>query len=135
MVGMQAIALPRIVTEHDVGAQLADHAGHLAAHDQIAVELAVDVIEEDHQPGVGAAQSPRCLALLALALLGQGGDVGVGIPRSLGSVGADQVVHDAAGVGPLGQGCPASELDVVGMGADRQRRGRHGEVVGERPAR
>ena len=60
--------------------------------------------------------------------------IGMRIPRSLGSVGADQVVDDASTLGPLRQRRPASEFDVVGMSADRQCRRRHGEVVGERLA-
>ena len=44
-----------------------------------------------------------------------------GVPGALRAVGADEVVHDAAGGRPLGERGAGTELDVVGMGADRQR--------------
>jgi hypothetical protein len=31
------------------------------------------------------------------------------------------MVHDATGLGPLGESGAAPELDIVGVGADRQR--------------
>ena len=69
MVGVQPVALPRIVAEHDLaGAARESTAATSPRVDQIAVELAVDVAEEDDDPGIDAAQSPRRLALLVLAL-------------------------------------------------------------------
>ena len=49
-------------------------------HDQVAVELAVDVVEEHDHAGVGSAQSARRLGLLELALRGECGDVGMRDP-------------------------------------------------------
>jgi hypothetical protein len=69
--------------------------------------------------------------LLELTLGSESDHVGVGIPCALRSVGADEMVHDASTVCPLRKGAPTSEFDVVGMGADRQRRAGHCEVVGE----
>ena len=51
MIGVEPVALPRIVAEHDLGSQLADHAGDAAAGLEVAVELAVDVAEEAHLAG------------------------------------------------------------------------------------
>ena len=47
-------------------------------------------------------------------------EVGAGIPRPLRPVGADEEVHLRPRVGPLGQRRAAPELDVVGMGPDRE---------------
>ena len=131
MVGVQAVALPRVVTEHDIGAKLAYHPGDLAASLQVAVELTVDVIEEAHFAGIDTAQPTGRLDLFELTLGNEGGHIGVGVPGALRTIGTDQVMHDAAGRGPLGQRCATTELDVVGVGADGQRDGGHGEVVGE----
>src|SRR5438105_4957440 len=71
MVGMQAIPLPRIVPQHDIGTQLAYDAGHFTAHREPAVEFAVDVVEEHDEAGVVATEPPRCVALFELALRGE----------------------------------------------------------------
>ena len=53
VVGVQPVALPRVVAEHDVGLQLADHRGDLADGSlEVAVELAVDAAR-------GTTTSPR----------------------------------------------------------------------------
>src|SRR5215217_2424471 len=73
------------------------------------------------------------LALLLAAAGDERGEVGADVPRPLRAVGADEVVDDAAGRRPLGERPSRTELDVVGMGADRQRRAR--DVVVARPRR
>ena len=118
VVGMQAVALPRVVAEHHVGAQPADHRTHLAAHRPARIELTVDVAEEDHSR---AAQQGRGGTLLVLALLDQPRDVHRAVPRALRAVGQHQVVHGAALACPLGQRGSRLELRVVGMGDDHER--------------
>ena len=61
--------------------------------------------------------------------------VGRDVPRALRPVGAHEVVDDAAGRRPLGERAPGTELDVVGVGADGQRRltARAGRDLGRRP--
>ena len=89
---------------------------------QAGLELAVDAAEEHDLAGgaEGLGRGP----LLGLAGCDQRGGVLVGVPGALRAVGEDQVVHDAAGGGPLGQRGAAPELDVVGVGADGQRHAR-----------
>ena len=60
------------------------------------------------------------------------GEVGVGVPCALGAVGADAQVHLGAGGRPLGERRAAAELDVVGVGADREHACRPGEIDRER---
>ena len=69
--------------------------------------------------------------LLALAGRHQRGDVGVGVPRALRAVGENEMVHTASGRRPLRQRGPAAELDVVGVGADGERRRRDGKVAAD----
>jgi hypothetical protein len=57
--------------------------------------------------------------LLDLSSGDQLGEVGVDIPRALGTVGEHKVVHDRAGRRPLGQRAAAPELNIVGVSADR----------------
>ena len=81
VVGMQPVALPRIVAEHDLGAQLADDARRPRRGTTRSLSSSPSTLsEEDDHAGVGAAQSARRLALLVLALGGERGDVGVGHP-------------------------------------------------------
>ena len=47
MVGVQSVSLPRVVPQHDVGSQLTDRQGDPATGGQVAVELAVDIAQED----------------------------------------------------------------------------------------
>jgi hypothetical protein len=126
---MEAVALPGIVAEHDIGAQAADPRRHLPPLAHPRLELAVGPAEEHHL--ARAAQRPRRLPLL----LAPGGDqrahVHVGVPRPLRPVGADQVADLATGRGPFGERAPAAELHVVGMGADGEGPRRQGKVDGE----
>ena len=122
VVGVEPVSLPRVVTEHDVRPELADHQGDAARAVEVAVELAVDVVEEPHLAGAIAGEPSCRLALLDLATRRERADVGVGVPRPLRAVGAHEVVDDASVGGPLGERRAAPELDVVGVRADRQRR-------------
>ena len=125
VVGVQAVPLPRVVAEHDLRSQLADDPGDLAARRPIAVELAVDAVEEADLTGPVAGQPSRRLALLVLTPGDERRQIGVRVPRALRTVGAHEVVDDAAGGRPLGQRAAGAELDVVGVGADGQGRRRH----------
>ena len=64
VVGVQPIALPRVVAEHDVRTQLTDHTRHPAAQLEPAVQLAVDLLEEHDLAGPVAREPARGLALL-----------------------------------------------------------------------
>jgi hypothetical protein len=131
VVGVQPVPLPRIVPEHHVGTKLTDHSRDAAAAAgvKVAVELTVHVAQKRHGAGALAGEHRGCPALFVLASLRQRARVGIGIPRALRSVGAHEVVDRAAGVRPLGQGGAATELDIVGMGADRQGDTRRIEVA------
>ena len=132
MIGMKAIPLPRVVAQHHLRSQLSDDVSDLASRGQVAVEFPVDAPEEPHLTGVRAGEAPRCLTLLVLAAGRQCGHIDVGIPGPLRTVGAHQVVHDTAVGSPLGEHPACSELDVVGVCTDRQRRGGRCEVGGGR---
>ncbi len=130
MIGMQPISLPRVVAEHHVGPELSDRERHVTACHKIAIEFAVDVLEEHDLARLAPGQSARCLALLALASGRQRNRVGCGIPGALRSIGTHEVMHRAAAGGPFCKGRAAAELDVVGVSPDRQGHLRHREIVG-----
>lgn len=116
VIGMKAVALPRIVTEHHVRAKFANPVRDLPPLTQSAVEFSIGPTEEHDL--TSCAESNRRGALLALATDGECSEVGVGIPRALRAVGAHQVMHHTSGGRPLGQRGAAPEFDIVGMGAD-----------------
>ncbi len=131
VIGVQPVPLPRVVPEHHVGADPADPVGHFPPLAQTGFELAVWPAEE--RDFALATEAAGCLALLLLAHGDQPGRVFGWVPRSLGTVSADQVMDPASRGRPLGQGAAASELDVVRMRPDRQGHRRRGKVHG-RPA-
>ena len=135
VVRVQPVALPRVVAEDDLRLQFADDPGDHANRLAVARQLAVDVAEEAHLAGPAAGDAASGLTLLELPPGDQGGEVGAGVPRALRSVGADEVVDDTARRRPLGEGAAGAELDVVGMGADGERRRRDGAVDRGRPVR
>src|SRR5271165_4134647 len=101
MVGMQPVALPRVMTEHHVGPYLADPGGNLEALAEAGLELAVGPAEKDHL--ALATERHRCRALLVAPSDDELGRVLREVPCSLGSVGADEV-EDLAAVGrPFGE--------------------------------
>ena len=121
MIGMEPIALPRIVAQHDRRLQdsritPSDLAGERAR----VLEFAVDLAEERRPRRAPPSVARRC----SLLVLARGDECGRSAPTSHvpfePSV-QHEVVHDAAGCRPLRQRSPAPELDVVGMGADGQR--------------
>ena len=65
VIGVQTVALPRVVGDHDVGAQAANPRRHLGPLQQPRFELAVGVAQKNHlAPG---PQRLRCVALFLLA--------------------------------------------------------------------
>ena len=90
VVGMDAIRLPRIVPEHDIGLVRRITRHTAAARGQVVVELAVDVPQEHD---VGRAEHRRRVPLLLLARRDERGEVGVAVPGPLGPVGADTHRH------------------------------------------
>jgi len=131
VVGMQPVALPGIVAEHHVGPGLPDDPAHLGPLLQAAAELAVDTVQEEHGP---RPERRRGRPLLFLAERHERGPVGRRVPRTLGTVGQDELGDLAAGRGPLGQRGATAEVDVVGVGADRQSPLRDGQIDGDRTA-
>ena len=127
VVGVQAVAAPGVVTQHDVGLQTADPPRQLATLVDARLQLTVGVAEE-HDVAARAAERARRGALLLLAGGDELVDGLVGVPRALRPVGADRVHDRRARRGPLGQRAAAAELDVVGVGADGQRTRRSPEV-------
>tara|TARA_B110000305_G_scaffold220469_1_gene262345 strand:- start:1038 stop:1619 length:582 start_codon:yes stop_codon:yes gene_type:complete len=131
VVRVQPIPFPRIVTEYDLRLELANRLGDVAPLAQAAVEFAVDVLEEAHLTGDRSDTSSEPCSGIALFDLATGRErnrVGTSIPCAFGSVGADKVVNDATVSSPLCQGSATSELDVVGMRSDCQRRLRCGVI-------
>jgi hypothetical protein len=68
-------------------------------------------------------------ALLALAELDEGGDVGVRIVAALVTPGDDQVAHAGPLVHPAGDGARRAELDVVRMRCNHQHALWRGQLV------
>ena len=137
MVGMQPVALPRVVAEDDIGRQLADDAGDVADRGPIGDEIAVDAAEEADLAGAVAGEPAGRLALLVAATGDERRQVGVDVPRALRPVGAHEVVDDAPGRRPLGERAAGAELHIVGVGGDGQRHAPapDGRSTTRRPAR
>ncbi len=125
VIRVEAVALPRVVTEQDLRPDPANRLADRGALGSRPLELPVDEPEEVH----GArTERRRGGTLLVLASRHEGGRVLARVPRSLRAVGEDEQLHVGARRGPLRERRPAPELDVVRMGADRQRRNRHREI-------
>ncbi len=128
MVGVQPIALPRVVAQDDTRPELTDDQRHPSPGLETAVQFSVDVLQEANLPRPLPGESTGRLALLVLTASRKGSDVDVGVPGALGAVGTHQVVDGAAVGRPLREQATTSELDVVGMCADRQCRCRCRQV-------
>ena len=129
VIGVQAVPFPRIMAEDHVRFGPADPQRHLGPLLHAGGQLAVRPAEEADL--AERSQHRRRIPLFPLPGGDQLGHIGIGIPRPLRAVGADQHADLAAGGGPLCQGRPAAEIDVVGMGPDGQRPGRCRQVGGE----
>ena len=127
VIGMEAVLLPRIVTQHDVGSNAAQVLAHGSNLGSAPRQLAVDQVEEVH---VADAERSRGVALLVVSGRDERPHVGVGVPGPLRAVSEDEQVHLGAGSGPARQRAGASELHVVRMGADRERALRRRDVDG-----
>ena len=80
MIRMEAIPLPRIVTEHHLWLEFPDHSGDLTPRHEVALEFTVDAAEEPDLAGAVARQSPGRFSLFVLAARRQGDQVGVRVP-------------------------------------------------------
>ena len=113
-----------------LGSQLSDHlATSLRASRSLASSPSTSPRKRT-SPATVTGESSRRFVCSARRRRTRAHRVGGDVPRSLRPVGADQVVDDAAVRGPLGEQTAAAELDVVGMGADREggrRNGNRGE--------
>src|SRR5262249_60081740 len=98
MIGMQAVTLPRIVTEHDFGTEVTDPSGDVATQLECRFELPVDRAEE--RDLAGGAERLGSGALFVLPRSYERCDVGGRIPRALRSVGAHEMVDDTSRRGP-----------------------------------
>src|SRR4051795_10950671 len=67
MIGMDAIATPRVMAEHDIGLEPPDPVRDLPSLAQPAVELTVDPSEEHDVIRAGPAEEACRLTLLTLA--------------------------------------------------------------------
>ncbi len=116
MVRVEAVALPRIVTDDDIRADRADRSTYLPSLAQPGLQLSVRPAQEGHR---GSAAEGRCSRnLLLLARHDELRGVLGGIPGATRAVGAHEVVDIAACCGPLRKCATAAELDVVRMGPD-----------------
>ena len=117
VIGVESVAGPGIVADHDVGTDPTDHLGHPAPLDDPGDELPVDQVQEDR---ILRPEHGRGSALLVVTGRHQRGRVLVGIPGALGSVGQHQVRDPTPRRGPLGQRGAGLELGVVGVRDDHQ---------------
>jgi hypothetical protein len=105
------------VAEHDIGPNPADRSADRGAFGEAAEELAVGQVEDldPGEPELGGR-----LFLFPAAGRHQRSQIGVGVPGALRSVREHEEMGSGARRRPLGQGAAAPELDVVGVGADRE---------------
>ena len=120
VIGMEPVALPRVMAEHDVGAEAANRPDDLGSRGHVVRQLAVDAAEKEDLARLGAGQSPGRLPLLLLSPVDERRLIGIRVPGALRAVRAHEVMDHAPLGGPLGQGAARSELDVVRVGADGQ---------------
>ena len=118
VVGMEAVRRPRIVRR-------ARRRAGLRGSPRTTARACAEIVRRARRRRAEevrrrARRARRRVSLLRLARRDQRGEVGVGVPRALGAVGADAQVHVGAGVRPLRERRAAAELDVVGVGADRE---------------
>ena len=118
MIGMQAVSLPRIVTEDNRRPESPNLSSKAAEKTSVVFEFSVDLVEEDDL--TRGSESRGRFDLFSAAQGDQRVDVGVGIPRPFGSVGQNGVVHHATRRCPFRQGPAAPELDVVRVSSDGQ---------------
>ena len=137
VVGVQPVALPRVVAEHEVRTGGADQRA-----DPLDGAAVGRRARRRPRPRSGRRRhrgsGPPPVAPPGGRRPGRRGRRG--IPRALRAVGEDRELDVGAGACPLRQRRPAPELDVVGMRADRQHARRdqprcgHGAGVASRSA-
>jgi len=119
VVGVEPVSLPGVVTENHRGPESADFSCNPASEFASGFEIAIDLVHEDNFP---SGAEPTCGFTLLLSA--QGDErccVRIRVPRPLRSVGENQMMDEASGSGPFGKSSTTAELDVVWMGADRER--------------
>ncbi len=116
VIGVQLVALPGVVRDHNIRLDLADLAAHLPAEIHRVLQFTVDVIEVSY---LSRTEGGSCGGLLGGSPLRKLGGLNVRIPASLGTVGDDKHGEMGAGRCPLGKSASGSELDVVGVRPDR----------------
>src|SRR5579885_2234001 len=122
---MEAVALPRVVPEHDVGPRATDHLAHGGAVRLPLVELTVDDAEERD------VHRPERVRGGSLLLLARRDEVDrVALPGPLRPVRQHEQVDLGAGIGPLRERRSTPELDVVRVCPDRERAPRDVEIDG-----
>ena len=129
VIGMHAVAPPRIVAEHHVGSHAPDHAAHRAR--AIARSSSSSPSTKPQHLARRRRRAPRPRR----AAPARGASTSAARSASPSHVPLEPSVQDAemhggAGVGPLREGRAAAELDVVGMRADREHTRGSGEVDG-----
>jgi hypothetical protein len=126
MVGMEAVALPRVVPEHDIGASVADGGTDPLATRTGRFQLTVD------EPGEAHVRDPERGGggpLLTLAGLDQCGRVGGRVPRPLRPVGEHEELAVGARCRPLRERRTTAEFHIVRVCADGQGATRDVEVA------
>ena len=126
VIGVQAVTLPRIMTEHHDRFEFPDPVGNLRSLTEATFEFPIGPAEEHHL--ARRSQPSRCFALFGLT----GGDqvslIDGRIPGSLRPIGAHEVMDHCPCCCPFGESRAALELGIIGVGDDRHRRGRRIEV-------
>ena len=122
VIGVQAVLLPRVVPEDDVGADRADQLAHAVDAGGVGLELAVDRAEEVHIVGAEGAAAARCSSLTGGDQRGEVSVAGSQVPFEP-SVSTSEL-DVGAGARPFRERRAAPELDVVGMGTDGEDRAR-----------
>ncbi len=119
MVGVQPIAPPGIVCQHDCRPQASDHHADRSPRVPVVEQFTVGSSQEHHLPG--GSEGHRGGSLFALAARDEGVLVDAWIPRSLGTIGENQVLDGRPRACPPRQGGAALEFGVVGMCCDHHR--------------
>ena len=131
MIGMEAVAPPRVMPENDVGTEAPDPKGDVPLLGDAVAKLSVGPSEKDD---VTSAELRGGAALLCLALRRECHRVALWVPCSLRAVGQDEVVDRRPAGRPFRQRGAATELDVVGVRPDGQHDRRRGQIDRETSA-
>lgn len=118
MVRVQAISLPGVVAEDNRRFQAPNFPSESAAKFTGRFEIPIDLVEEDDF--AERSETSSRFTLFISASRDESVDIGLGIPRSFGTIGQDEVMDQAASLSPLGESSSTSEFDVIGVSADSE---------------